>query len=176
MLKPEFIRTRLPENIEGRALVWYALGLVALLALIGWGLSRVAPPPAPKKGVPPRAAVSPQFGGFPMAYPMRQPGMPGPSSGAAAYGLPHEPTPAEAIAADPKLLPLGSIVSIPGYAGDAVVPVLDVGGAIKGNKLDVLYATHARARQWGVQELEVIVWEYADGQPSGFKRLRRNPK
>ena len=80
------------------------------------------------------------------------------------------------VAADPKLLPLGSIVSIPGYAGDAVVPVLDVGGAIKGNKLDVLYATHARARQWGVQELEVIVWEYADGQPSGFKRLRRNPK
>ncbi len=80
------------------------------------------------------------------------------------------------VAADPKVLPLGSIVSIPGYASDAVVPVLDVGGAIKGNKLDVLYPTHARARQWGVQELEVIVWEYADGQPSGFKRMRRPSK
>ncbi len=61
----------------------------AVAAGVPWNW--MAPPPAPKKGVPPRAAVSPQFGGFPMAYPMRQPGMPGPSSGAAAYGLPQFP-------------------------------------------------------------------------------------
>jgi TRAP-type uncharacterized transport system substrate-binding protein len=51
MRQPQFIRNRLPENIEGRALIWYALGLIALLALIGWGLARVAPPPAPKRVV-----------------------------------------------------------------------------------------------------------------------------
>lgn len=51
MRQPEFIRTRLPENIEGRALVWYTLGLIALLALIGWGLAQIAPPPAPKRVV-----------------------------------------------------------------------------------------------------------------------------
>lgn len=82
----------------------------------------------------------------------------------------------ELVAADPSLLPLGSLVSVPGYAADAVVPVLDVGGAIKGRRLDVLFETHGRAREWGVQDLEVTVWEYADGLPNDFRRLRRPPK
>ena len=51
MRQPEFIRSRLPENIEGRALAWYAVGIVALLALLGWGLARLAPPPPPKRVV-----------------------------------------------------------------------------------------------------------------------------
>lgn len=51
MRQPEFIRSRLPENIEGRALAWYGVGIVALLALLGWGLAKVAPPPPPKRVV-----------------------------------------------------------------------------------------------------------------------------
>jgi 3D (Asp-Asp-Asp) domain-containing protein len=82
----------------------------------------------------------------------------------------------ELVAADPSLLPLGSLVSVPGYAGGAVVPVLDVGGAIKGKRLDVLFESHGRAREWGVQDLEVTVWEYADGLPNDFRRLRRPSK
>jgi 3D (Asp-Asp-Asp) domain-containing protein len=77
------------------------------------------------------------------------------------------------VAADPRVLPLGSLVSVPGYDDGAVVPVLDVGGAIKGARLDVLFPTHERAVQWGVRELEVTVWEYADGEPNGFRRQRR---
>ena len=80
------------------------------------------------------------------------------------------------VAADPRVLPLGSLVSVPGYDNGFVVPVLDVGGAIKGNRLDVLYPTHEVAMQWGVRDLEVTVWEYADGLPNGFKRLRRPSK
>jgi len=80
------------------------------------------------------------------------------------------------VAADPRVLPLGSLLSIPGYDDGAVVPVLDTGGAIKGNRLDVLYPTHELAVQWGVQELVVEVWEYADGLPSGFRRVRRPAK
>ena len=80
------------------------------------------------------------------------------------------------VAADPRILPLGSLVSVPGYDGGAVVPVLDTGGAIKGNRLDVLYSTHERAVAWGVQELDVCVWEYADGRPNDFRRVRRSPK
>jgi 3D (Asp-Asp-Asp) domain-containing protein len=80
------------------------------------------------------------------------------------------------IAADPRTLPLGSLVSVPGYDGGSTVPVLDVGGAIKGNRLDVLFPTHAAAMEWGVRDLEVVVWEYADGLPNGFKRLRRPSK
>lgn len=66
------------------------------------------------------------------------------------------------VAADPRVLPRHSLITVPGYADDAVVPVLDVGGAIKGRRLDVLYPSHAVATQWGVRRLEIIVWEYAD--------------
>lgn len=66
------------------------------------------------------------------------------------------------VAADKRILPFGSLVSVPGYADGEIVPVLDIGGAIKGARLDVLYPTHSIARQWGVQRLPVVVWEYAD--------------
>ena len=80
------------------------------------------------------------------------------------------------VAADPKVLPLGSLVSVPGYDSDAVVPVLDTGGAIKGNRLDVLFPTHEAAMRWGRRTLDVTVWEYDDGLPNGFKRVRRAPR
>lgn len=66
------------------------------------------------------------------------------------------------VAADSKVLPIGSLVTVPGYAGDMVVPVLDRGGKIKGSRLDVLYPTHEIALSWGVQRLPVTVWKYAD--------------
>lgn len=69
------------------------------------------------------------------------------------------------VAADTRVLPMGSLISVPGYASDEVVPVLDRGGAIKGKRLDVLYPTHEQARQWGVRKIPVVVWEYADGEP-----------
>ncbi len=67
------------------------------------------------------------------------------------------------VAADPKVLPMGTMISVPGYADGEVVPVLDKGGAIKGRRLDVLYPTHEIARKWGVQKVPVVVWEYVDG-------------
>lgn len=69
------------------------------------------------------------------------------------------------VAADPKWFPAGTLLSVPGYDEGRIVPVLDVGGAIKGRHIDVLYTTHERARKWGVQKLKVTVWEYADGKP-----------
>lgn len=66
------------------------------------------------------------------------------------------------VAADTRLLPFGTLLSVPGYDGGRIVPVLDRGGAIKGARLDVLYPTHAIAREWGVQRLPVTVWEYID--------------
>lgn len=77
------------------------------------------------------------------------------------------------VAADPTVLPYGSMVTVPGYDDENVVPVLDCGGAIKGKRLDVLYPTHERALQWGVQRLPVIVWEYADGLPPDNPRHQR---
>lgn len=65
------------------------------------------------------------------------------------------------VAADTRLLPFGSLVSVPGYDGGTIVPVLDRGRAIKGRRLDVLFATHEQALAWGVRRLPVVVWEPA---------------
>ncbi len=80
------------------------------------------------------------------------------------------------VAADTHLLPMGSMLSIPGYDEGRIVPVLDRGGAIKGSRLDVLYQTNERARGWGVQRLPVTVWEYADGRPADNWRSIRDSK
>jgi 3D (Asp-Asp-Asp) domain-containing protein len=62
------------------------------------------------------------------------------------------------VAADTEVLPFGTKLVIPGYAG-APVEVIDRGGAIKGNKLDVFFPTHEEALQWGRQFLDVTVVE-----------------
>lgn len=79
----------------------------------------------------------------------------------------------KSVAADPRVLPLGSLVSVPGYDAGEVVPVLDTGGAIKGKRLDVLFPSHEVAKNWGSRNLKVTVWEYADGKPNGFKTAHR---
>ncbi len=61
------------------------------------------------------------------------------------------------VAADTKVLPFGKKLLIPGYASGAPVEVIDRGGAIKGNKLDVYFDSHKEALKWGRQKLTVIV-------------------
>ncbi len=78
------------------------------------------------------------------------------------------------VAADTDLLPFGTMLSIEGYNGGKVVPVLDRGGAIKGNRLDLLFPSHEAALQWGVKTLDVVVWEYADGKPAVDPRKLRS--
>jgi 3D (Asp-Asp-Asp) domain-containing protein len=60
------------------------------------------------------------------------------------------------VAADTSVLPFGTKLMIPGYAS-APVEVIDRGGAIKGNKLDVFYASHEEALKWGRQKITVTV-------------------
>lgn len=53
------------------------------------------------------------------------------------------------IAADLRVLPFGSQVIIPGYNGGKPCTVIDTGGAIKGNKLDVFLWSAHEAIHWG---------------------------
>ncbi|HYE17233.1 MAG TPA: 3D domain-containing protein [Tepidisphaeraceae bacterium] len=62
------------------------------------------------------------------------------------------------VAADTDVLPFGTRLLIPGYHADAV-EVIDRGGAIKGNKLDVFFPTHEAALEWGRRQVDVIVVE-----------------
>lgn len=66
------------------------------------------------------------------------------------------------VAADTRLLPFGTMLSIPGYARTEVVPVLDTGKDIKGNRLDVFFASHRKAREWGARWLTVTIYDYVD--------------
>lgn len=60
------------------------------------------------------------------------------------------------VAADPSI-PFGTCISIPGYHRGEPVPVLDRGGGIRGDRLDVYFPTHAQAQQWGARWLDVTV-------------------
>jgi 3D (Asp-Asp-Asp) domain-containing protein len=52
-------------------------------------------------------------------------------------------------AAAPAELPFGSKLVVPGYNKGKPIPVLDRGGAIKGRRLDVFFASHEAAKAWG---------------------------
>jgi 3D (Asp-Asp-Asp) domain-containing protein len=59
------------------------------------------------------------------------------------------------VAADSSL-PFGTRLMIPGYDAKPV-EVIDRGGAIKGNKIDVFFPTHQQALQWGRRHIAVTV-------------------
>jgi len=60
------------------------------------------------------------------------------------------------VAAD-KRYSFGTKMIIPGYNDGQPVEVLDRGGAIKGDKIDVFFPTHEEALEWGVKNLDVKV-------------------
>jgi len=58
------------------------------------------------------------------------------------------------IAVDPRVIPLGSIVEIPGY-GTFIAG--DTGGAIKGNKIDIHFSTVQQANNFGRKTITVNI-------------------
>lgn len=58
------------------------------------------------------------------------------------------------IAVDPSVIPLGTKVYVEGY-GTAIAG--DVGGAIKGNKIDIHVPTKEEAYKWGVQTVTIKI-------------------
>jgi len=76
--------------------------------------------------------------------------------GVTASGKPVAANGGRFVAAD-RPIPFGTLITVPGYANGQPVPVLDRGGAIKGNRLDVYFPTHRQALAWGVKYLDVEV-------------------
>jgi len=68
------------------------------------------------------------------------------------------PVPGLTIAADPKILPLGSRVRLTGagpWSGEYRVG--DVGGQIKGHKIDIFMRSREEAIRFGKREIEVVL-------------------
>jgi 3D (Asp-Asp-Asp) domain-containing protein len=63
------------------------------------------------------------------------------------------------VAADTELLPFGTKLQIPGYSNSRPVEVIDRGGAIEGNRLDVFFKTHQQAMEWGRRWIKVTIVE-----------------
>lgn len=61
---------------------------------------------------------------------------------------------AKVIAVDPSVIPLGSKVYVEGY-GYATAE--DIGGAIKGNRIDIHLPTKKEAYAWGVKEVSITI-------------------
>ncbi len=81
------------------------------------------------------------------AYSPREPGLDfTTATGARArYGV---------IAVDPRVIPLGTRVYVPGY-GYAVAK--DTGGAIKGRRVDLCFETVAECNRWGRRDVTIII-------------------
>ena len=79
-----------------------------------------------------------------------------------ASGLSVKTNRGKLVAADTRLLPFNSLVSIPGYHSGETVPVLDRGGAIKGHRIDVLLPTFAQAQDWGSRLVDVKIYVPVD--------------
>jgi uncharacterized protein YabE (DUF348 family) len=80
----------------------------------------------------------------------------GKAPGHPAFGITYSGTRAKVgtVAVDPTVIPLGTKLYVEGY-GCAVAE--DIGGAIKGNKIDLYYDTVQEARNFGRQQLKVYV-------------------
>lgn len=58
------------------------------------------------------------------------------------------------VAVDPRVIPLGTRLYVDGYGYGLAA---DIGGAIKGNKIDLCYDTLAEARKWGKRKVVVYI-------------------
>ncbi|WP_026693419.1 3D domain-containing protein [Peribacillus kribbensis] len=76
-------------------------------------------------------------------------------SGITSTGLNLKKNPnAKAISVDPKVIPLGSKVYVPGY-GYAVAA--DKGSSVRGNKIDVFISNKSKALQWGRKTVKIKI-------------------
>lgn len=73
---------------------------------------------------------------------------------ATGYNLGKHPS-AKVIAVDPRVIPLGSKVYVPGY-GTAIAR--DTGGAIKGKIIDVHFSSRHKAIVWGRKHMKIKVY------------------
>ncbi len=60
------------------------------------------------------------------------------------------------IAADPTVLPFGTIVYVPGYGWGRVE---DTGRDIRGNRIDLFFERHEDAMAWGHRRVRIRVWK-----------------
>lgn len=125
-----------------------------LLVALGEGCAgRIHPAPSPVNAVPMPSAVSSPMGFLATAYCT---GTITASGTAVAEGV---------AAADPTLLPIGTVIRVTGAAkpyDNRVYTVMDTGPKIRGRRLDLYIARCAEAIRFGRQSVRVTVLRSVD--------------
>jgi 3D (Asp-Asp-Asp) domain-containing protein len=71
------------------------------------------------------------------------------------------------VAADPKVLPLGTKIEVSGAGSyDGVYVVQDAGRTIKGREIDIFIDAPAEAKQFGKKNVRVRVLSKPEGKPN----------
>ncbi|MFN7931325.1 MAG: 3D domain-containing protein [Blastocatellia bacterium] len=68
------------------------------------------------------------------------------------------------IAADPRVLPLGSVVHLKAGNYSGLYTVHDIGGSVKGRHIDVWMPSSREARSFGRQNVRLTVMKYGGGK------------
>ena len=120
----------------GRGTRRWGLALVVLLSgsFVGTGGSALGQPDAPR------------------AYRLKVDAVAYSLPGSTALGVPVRKG---GVAVDPKLIPLGTKLHVPGYGHGLAA---DVGHAIKGRIIDLWFPTLAKARAWGRRTVTITVY------------------
>ena len=69
----------------------------------------------------------------------------------------HKIQPGDVFAAADRRYSFGTEMVVPGYNNGKPIKVLDRGGAIRGNRLDVFFHKHKEALKWGVKYVDVKI-------------------
>jgi 3D (Asp-Asp-Asp) domain-containing protein len=164
-----------------RHLAWaLSIGVLALGGCtVGVGAPPLAPPAAPAPEPAPVERPLPEVVAVPVMTSPEPVGLPEPAAGAAAgelrmgrrmdfrataYCLRGTMRTGVRVrdgmaAGDPAVLPLGTVVRVSHPDGRLVgyFVIMDTGGAVRGNRIDLWMASCADAREWGVRSVAVEV-------------------
>lgn len=70
------------------------------------------------------------------------------------------------VAADPRILPLGSLIRIENTRYSGVYRVMDTGGLIKGKIIDIFIPSLEMALQFGRRQVQITVLRYGYPRPN----------
>lgn len=105
--------------------------------------------PSESKPAAPQASAGKTISVSATGYSTKQPGL----STHTATGIDLRVNP-RVIAVDPRVIPLGSMIEIPGLG---IFIAGDTGGAIKGNKIDIHFSTVGQALNWGRRTITIRI-------------------
>lgn len=172
-------KTQFTFNDPKSSIIILVLGYVAILALLYWlivirgciiGVNRPQTIPPEATGSPPEQKQALRGSIIPPKPPQAKLGLFTVTAycpcerccGAYADGITASGHVIQAgdkfVAADRKY-PFGTLLIVPGYNNSKPVPVLDRGGAIIGNHIDVFFQSHQEALKWGRKKLTIQILE-----------------